>query len=554
MVGSRRLLELHRRLYEANENRIRELVSTPRRFTRQDLDRYEADLANSIPDDWKPSTPAALRAAIRRARVILVGDYHSLAQSQKGFVRVLRAIRARHLTVGLEFVSARYQKAVDDYVAGRICDETFLRRTEYARSWPSYQVWPNFRPIFEHARRRKARVLALDCPSTECGTVWSRSAFAAYRIAESIRENPSNKVAVLMGEAHLAPNHLPEELRRAMDHLGVKASVLVVHQNLDPLWFELMEKGLQDLVDAVRLDEDRYVLPVSTPVAAQASFLAGMAGEEAAEAGDRAAVRREFGRYLKALARFIGVGANGILEGVTVCGPGDLEPVESLRSRLDPDGFQVILHQVEEGESLCLPDLGIVYLAHLGPTHIGEEAAHFLKARLASGPIPESPVDFLYGRALHEALGYFGAKVFNPKRKPPTEILRKSGRRRGSVEEENDAEEMTPELAVAVHLASWHRAHHWRRNFGPDAFDMHVRAMGLHGGLADLGPELLGPLVHLLGYEIGERLWTAFRAGRIPAARVKTLFRANLEAPGVAFSLWHGLASTLRSIRLPTRF
>ena len=48
MVGSRQLRELHERLYEANERRIREMVSTPRRFTRQDLDRYEADLAASI--------------------------------------------------------------------------------------------------------------------------------------------------------------------------------------------------------------------------------------------------------------------------------------------------------------------------------------------------------------------------------------------------------------------------------------------------------------------------------------------------------------------------
>ena len=33
MVGSLQLRELHERLYEANERRIRELVSTPRRFT-----------------------------------------------------------------------------------------------------------------------------------------------------------------------------------------------------------------------------------------------------------------------------------------------------------------------------------------------------------------------------------------------------------------------------------------------------------------------------------------------------------------------------------------
>jgi hypothetical protein len=464
----------------------------------------------------------------------------------------LRAVRASNFTIGLEFVSARYQKSVDDYVAGRIDDDVFLRRSEYARSWPSYQVWPNFRPIFDHAKRRGARVLALDCPSSECGTVWSRSSFAAWRIAESVRENPSSKVAVLIGEAHLAPNHLPLELKRCLDRLGIVANVLVLHQNLDQLWFELMERGIQDNVDAVRLADDRYAVLVSTPIAAQASFLAAMSGEEASEAGDRAAVRRQFKHYLSALARFIGIRADCLLDGVTVCGPGDLAPVQALASQFDAETFQFISSRIEEGESLCLPEMNLVYLAHLGPTHMGEEAAHFLNARLASGPLPDEPIDFLYGRTLHEALGYFGAKVFNPKRKPPTEsLLRRVGRR----ENVNDShDDVSPELTVAVQLTSWHRARQWKRNFSRDSFDAHIKSLGLSGGVQDLGPDLLVPIVHLLGYEMGERIWMAFRIGEFPDTRLQSLFRANLEAPGVAFDLWHGLASSLRSIRLPTRF
>lgn len=552
MVGGKRLKDLHRRLYEANERRIRELVSTPRRFTRNDLDRYEADLARSIPDDWTASTPVALRAAIRGAQVILVGDYHSLKQSQRGFLRVLRAIRSRRLIVSLEFVSARYQRAVDDYVKGRIADQAFLRRTEYSQSWPSYQVWPHFRPLFQHAAARKAQVVALDCPAAECGSVWSRSSFAAWRIAEAVRENPDAKVAVLMGEAHLAPGHLPAELARAFARLGLSPRVLTIHQNLDPLWFALLDRGLLDRVDVVRLAPDRFVVPVSTPVAAQASFLQGMSGEDAGEAEDRRAVRRQFLHYLKTLGKFIGVRVDAaMMAGVTVCGPGDLEPVDALSARLPAEDASLLARHVEEGESLCMPDHGLVYLSSLGPTHVGEEAAHFLKARLASGEMPEDPVDFTYGRVLHEALGYFGAKIFNPKRKPPTESLLRRIRRPSP---QGDGDDITPEVTVAVQLVSWHRARHWRKSFTRDSFDLHLKALGLSGGLGDLGPEVLGPVVHLLGYEMGERIYCAFRAGTLPAARLRALYRTDLEAPGVAFERFHALATTLRSIRLPARF
>ncbi|HOU54878.1 MAG TPA: ChaN family lipoprotein [Myxococcota bacterium] len=553
MTRNRQLLELQRLLYDANERRIRELVAAPRRFSRQDLDRYEADLLQSVPSHWEPSTPAALRAAIRHARVVLVGDYHTLRQSQRGFLRVVRAIRSRRLILGLEFVSARYQKAVDDYLQGRIDDEAFLRRSRYAQSWPSYQVWPNFRPIFDLARQRQAPVVALDCLPAECGTVWSRAAFAAWRIAETLRERPGSKMAVLMGEAHLAPDHLPQELERAMTRLGVRGDVLVIHQNLDDLWFRMMARGLQDQVDVVRLGPGRFFVPVSTPIAAQASFLAAVAGEEVGTAEDASGVRREFGRYLRILARFLGVRPQRGLTGITVCGPGNLEPVLALQSSMDPETFQVVHRQVLAGESLCLPEWGVVYLAQTGPTHLGEEAAHFLKVTLGSGSLPADPVDFFYSRLLHEALGYLGSKVFNPKRKPPSlKLLRR--RRRREKADPDDVGDLSAPLSVAVHLAGWHRARDHRKDFCRETFDRYLKTLEVVDGVGDLGPEVLGPLVHLLGYEMGERIWVAFRSGSLPVRHIRDLFQADLEAPGVAFDHWHRLAMSLRSVRPPIRF
>lgn len=551
-MGTRKRIDLlHRTLYEANERRIRQMVIAPRRFARADLDRYERELATSIPTDWAPAKPTALRAAIGSARIVLVGDYHTLAQSQRGFLRVVRAVRTRRLVIGLEFVPARFQRAVDAYMAGTIDDATFLRRIEYRKSWPSYQVWPHFKPIFDLARRRQARVVALDCTPAECGTVFSRAEFAAWKVAETLRDHPRHKMLVLMGEAHLAPPHLPDALRRALARLEVDARILTVHQNLDEVYFQLMAKGLEGEVDVVRLAPDRFVVPASSPIAAQHSFLAAMTGEDYSHEPDRAKVRREFMKHVRSLGRILGLRTRGILGDVVVCGPGDLEPFADYWGDFDDATWLFMADQIASGESVCLPSRGIVYLANLSPTHMAEEAAHCVKARLAGGAVPSDPVDFMYSRTLHEAVGYFGAKLFNPKRKPPSRALVKEVVRQYV---DPEADDLSPAVVFAAQQADWHRSHQGRTTFRRDSFDLHLRAMGLDGGLADLGADVLRPLVHFLGYDLGERLYVAFRSGEVPTASVRRLFLTDFDAPGAAFAPFHRLATTLRSIRLPARF
>jgi hypothetical protein len=550
MKTRERLRALQRELYDANERRIAEVVATPRRFDRVDLDRYERELTDSIPDAWEPSSPAALRAAIRRATVILVGDYHTLRQAQRGFLRVLRAIRSRKLLIALEFVCARHQAAVDAFVAGRIDDPVFLRRIRYSRSWPSYHVWPNFRPIFEFARLHKSRVVGLDCEPSECGSVFSRAGFAAWRIAEALREHPDHRVAVLMGENHLAPGHLPAQLRDALDRIGVPARILVIHQNLDKVYFQLVDRGMENRVDVVHLSGERWVVPVSSPITAQQSFLDAVAGESwCGEDLDDTTVRRTFARTLQRLGEALGLRTSGVLRDVSVCGPEDLDRVVRLCLGFGDLPWRMVAESVAERESLCLPEQGLVYLASLSPTHVAEEAAHFLKARLAGGPVPEDPVDFFYSRVLHEAIGYLGSKVFNPKRKPPSvPMLARDAL------DSLDASGGGADRAFAALLTVWHRKAMKRKGFGRESLDAYVRSLGIAEGLQDLGPEVIRPMVHHLGYELGERLDCAFRDGAMSAADVRRLFRRNFEDPGGAFRIWEKLRETLKGVKVPERF
>lgn len=550
MISS--LAELQRILYEANERRIRQHVSTPRRFDRMDLDRYEQELVDSVPEKWFEASPTELRLSIRRARVVLVGDYHTLHQSQRGFMRVLAATRARNLIIGLEFVQAEHQRVVDAYLDGRVDEKTFLRRIEYEKSWPSYQVWPNFKPIFDFARNRHAKVLALDSNTRNCSSLFARDAFMAWRLAEAIRETPEAKVFVLVGEAHLAPNHLPYELEHALARLKNKAEILIIHQNLDQIWFQLVERGIEHQVDVVRLAPNRFLVPVSSPIVAQHSFLAALTDQNTHFSLESSSqLERELKKYIKILARVLGLQDISPLTDVRVCGPGDLEALYELSRRISADEWAAILAQLKQGESLCLPDQSLIYISNLSATHIAEEAAHFLKAKLASGPIPSDPVDFFYSRVLHEAVGYFGAKLFNPKLKPPkTERLREDMKEALAF----GKPEFSPERAFAIKLVLWHRGHQWRKNFKRNTFNSYLKRSGFAAGLADLGPDILRPIVHLLGYELGERLYVAFKQGRIDRVFIRRIFLSKFEDPNVAFALFYDLARTLRTIKLPIRF
>ena len=80
------------------------------------------------------------------------------------------------------------------------------------------------------------------------------------------------------------------------------------------------------------------------------------------------------------------------------------------------------MRQVASSESYFIPRIPLVYLANLSINHVSEEATHFLKHLCVAAELPTDPIDRFYANTLHEAIGFFGSKVINHKRKAATEI------------------------------------------------------------------------------------------------------------------------------------
>src|SRR5207302_9679035 len=157
---------------------------------------------------------AELLEAGARADLVDVGDYHTLKQAQRSFLKLVQRRKAsRPLVLALEFVQGRHQAALDAFLGGRLSEERFLAAIEYARH-SVFDTWSNFKPIFDEARRQKLPVIGIDLMA---GSLRDRDRYAARRIAAAIREHPDAQVFTLAGQLHVAPPHLPQAVAGELD-------------------------------------------------------------------------------------------------------------------------------------------------------------------------------------------------------------------------------------------------------------------------------------------------------------------------------------------------
>ena len=91
---------------------------------------YSAKFEASLPDQVETSTLTALLESVRSQPFVLFGDFHTLRQSQRGFLRVIRAYQERlrdpNIVIALETFRACDQHILDEYMSGQMEDAAKL--------------------------------------------------------------------------------------------------------------------------------------------------------------------------------------------------------------------------------------------------------------------------------------------------------------------------------------------------------------------------------------------------------------------------------------------
>jgi uncharacterized iron-regulated protein len=129
-------------------------------------------------------------ADLTRADVVFVGEQHDDANTHRLELAILEGLMRRHvpLVIAMEMFERDVQAPLDQYLAGTITEEQFLKD---ARPWPRYAT--DYRPIIEFARTHHVPVIASDVPR---------------RIASDVAKSGLSAVDALNGDRRMAAREL----------------------------------------------------------------------------------------------------------------------------------------------------------------------------------------------------------------------------------------------------------------------------------------------------------------------------------------------------------
>ena len=409
-VSARReIVALHQAIFRRNRARINASVLGYTAAFR----RYERTYARGVRSYERRASFAELDRAMAQTGVVYVGDYHTLAQSQRAFLRLLRRLpQDRPVTLALELIQARRQRELDAFLAGPLSAEGFRKLVN-----PDFGAWPNYQEIFELAQQRGYRVIGIDAVGRGPAgrTLRARDAYAARLCARAHRARPDALLMVFVGELHTAPSHLPARLREELGAAALRS--VIVHQNCEPLYWELERRGLEHEVELVKVRTGTYCLMNTPPIVCQQSFLNWLDIDEGFSEID--APEETFREYARLIADFFDLPLGDALDEVEITSVVDLSFLRRLQRRGDFSAvdMHIIRKQILASESYYIPRARMVYLGRLAINHASEEATHFLRHVCADSEEPRQLVDAFYARCLEEALGFLGSKVINHRRK-----------------------------------------------------------------------------------------------------------------------------------------
>lgn len=407
-MDSTQLVQIRKDFYKTIRKRAESITGTESKELQTYRQAYERELSHL---SWSALDQKHLFARLNSAEVVLVGDFHAQKQSTRGFLRIVRKIKAS-VVLALECLAEKDQPAIDLFVKGELSEKDFLNRVSWKKNWGF--PWENYRPLFKWAQVHKVPIYGIN-ERPHKKSLSARDGQAAARIHKIRQLHPERKIFVQYGDFHIASVHLPKQIRKK----NPKVNLCVVYQSPEAIYFKIMEKQKEVATDVVRLTDDKWALNVLPPWVKWQDYLLYL------ESGYDRRVRvtdvdptDSVGHTVELLSKSFGLKVDkSALSVYTAHDDSFFDQIDGLNIVIR----KRVLENVQEGISFYIPELQVGYLARLSVNHVTKVAAQYIYFKEGGfrSTILDPKKDFLKAIWL-EAVTYLCSKVTNPKRKTDT--------------------------------------------------------------------------------------------------------------------------------------
>lgn len=401
-VHSRHKLLRHIRL------RVENYLGQPDR----ELKRYIKEYHGQFTGLWRKSRRQSLQKAILRNDLILGGDFHAFAQSQRSHLRILRELPVGlPLVLALECFEVEHQKLVDEFMAGKLSEKLFLKRIGWQDRWGF--PWENFKPLLALAKERRFQVAAINHhDSARSGTsLRSRDRKIARELVKLKEQHLSKIIYTIIGETHIVDSHLPLCLYK----LEPKLKLLQVFIDGEELYFRHAKTIHRD--EVYHRGGNKFCLFESPPWVKWQSYLMFLEQNFDYEIDD---VTDSATDVVSGIVDLIAEDFDIQVDRTQLQVSDDLDRFfkQVAKNFKKAEKRRAVESLIEAEKSVYLPEVGLCFLARHSVNHAAALAGQYIHSQLShreSTPL-QFPQDF--ERAIWiEAIGFFFSKWFNHRRK-----------------------------------------------------------------------------------------------------------------------------------------
>ena len=396
--------------------------------------RYSRKFEQSLPRRFKKINREDFFAGIVDADIILYGDFHTLKQSQKGFVRLLQELAvfnpSRPCIIAMEAFQASQQDVLDMFQQQEINEQQFLQRIDYEKTWGF--PWQNYRRIVNYAIDEKIPIFGINGSSKTKSKdkLAQRDSFCAQKLTELAQQFPQHQILCITGEYHLADQQLPKLLTHSLQKINLKSKKVVrVVANIDQYYFTLNFPSEFTISHYLYLKKNLYCLMDTPPWVKWHSYTfweEQRNGIVQLDTSERLynEIMIDLDYHLLSLVsdlvKFFKFSSNPVILTLFNLVSGAPEKIirQAQQQKLvPPDALKTAAVRLALDEFFYVDKSKTILLTKVSLNNLAEAAGQFLYDTVSRANFKKTAINNFYQRVIRFTLGILCSKIINPKRK-----------------------------------------------------------------------------------------------------------------------------------------